>query len=79
MTVDFLNPLNTFYSYDVTNFVITQIVNNSVTANQDGLLLTVPLPANTTQFLRAALADFTYPVQQRVTLQVFYISLYPHQ
>ncbi len=52
MTVDFLNPLNTFYSYDVTNFVKAQIINNAVTANQDGLLLAVPLPGATTQFLK---------------------------
>ncbi len=79
MTVDFLNPLNTFYAYDVTNFIKTQIINNSITASQDGLLLTVPSPASSTSFNRAILADFSYPVQQRVTLQVYYISLYPHQ
>ncbi len=79
MTVDFLNPLNTIYSYDVTNFIKTQIINNSVTASQDGLLLEVPSPAGTTQFNRAVLADFSYPVEQRATLQVYYISLYPHQ
>ncbi len=79
MTVDFLNPLNTIYSYDVTNFIKTQIINTSVTASQDGILLEVPAPANTTQFNRAVLADFSYPVEQRATLQVYYISLYPHQ
>jgi hypothetical protein len=79
MTVDFLNPVNTFYSYDVTAFIKAQITNNSVTANQDGLMLATPPPASTTQFTRAVLADFSYPVLQRVTLQVFYISLYPHQ
>jgi Domain of unknown function (DUF4270) len=79
MTVDFLNPLNTFYAYDVTNFIKTQIINTSINANQTGLMLTVPPPASTTQFNRAVLADFTYPVLQRATLQVYYISLYPHQ
>ena len=79
MTVDFLDPKNTFYTYDVTNFIRSQITNNSFTANQDGLMLAAPFPASTSQFTRAVLADYSYPVLQRVTLQLFYISLYPHQ
>jgi hypothetical protein len=79
LKVDFFNPSNTFYAYDVTNFIKTQIVNSSITASQDGLMLAIPPPATITQFERAVLADFKYPVLQRVTLQVFYISLYPHQ
>ena len=79
MTVDYLHPLNTAYSYDVTNFVKAQITNHSVTAKDFGLMLSAPSPSNVTSFARAVLADGTYPVNQRVTLSVYYIALYPHQ
>jgi hypothetical protein len=79
MTVDYLHPLSTVYTYDVTNFVKAQITNNSITAKDFGLMLSSPSPANVNSFARAILADGTYPVNQRVTLSVYYIALYPHQ
>ena len=77
--LDYFHPLNTEYNYDVTNFVKAMIANTSVTGVQPGLMLSVPAPANTASFTRAVLADPTYPVAQRITLSVYYISLYPHQ
>ncbi|HXB94670.1 MAG TPA: hypothetical protein VNU70_05910, partial [Puia sp.] len=79
LALDYFHPLNTAYTYDVTNFVKQQIINTGVSTIQPGLMLTVPPPAGTTSFTRAVLADATYPVTQRVTLSVYYISLYPHQ
>ncbi|MDP4257210.1 MAG: DUF4270 family protein [Bacteroidota bacterium] len=79
LVVDYLNPQNTVYSYDITSFVKAQIVNSSQTASQNGLVLSMPPPDGETTFNRAVLADATYPVSQRVTLIVYYISLYPHQ
>ena len=79
LVLDYFHPLNTAYAYDVTNFVKQQITNTSTNGIQPGLILTVAPPAGTTSFTRAVLADATYPVSQRVTLSVYYISLYPHQ
>lgn len=78
LELDYFHPLNTAYVYDVTNFVKAEIANTTITGVQPGLMLSVPAPANTTTFTRAVLADPTYPVNQRVTLSVYYISLYPH-
>jgi hypothetical protein len=78
LVVDFLNPLNMFYTYDVTSFVKAQITNTDPTAKTNGLLLKMASPEGTTSFARAVLADATYPVNERVTLNVYYISLYPH-
>ena len=79
LTVNYLNPLNTVYTYDVTNFVKGQINNHSTTAKDFGLMLSSPSPANVNSFARVLLADGTYPVKQRVTLSVYYIALFPHQ
>jgi hypothetical protein len=79
LSLDYFHPLNTAYTYDVTNFVKQQITNTGITGIQPGLILTVAPPAGTASFTRAVLADATYPVSQRVTLSVYYISLYPHQ
>jgi hypothetical protein len=78
LNLDYFHPLNTAYVYDVTNFVNAVITNTTITGIQPGLILSVPAPASTTSFTRAVLADPTYPVNQRVTLSVYYISLYPH-
>ena len=78
LVVDYLNPLNMVYTYDVTAFVKTQITNTDPTALQNGVMLSMPSPSSTSSFARAVLADATYPVNQRVTLNVYYISLYPH-
>jgi hypothetical protein len=77
--IDYFNPLNSVYTYDVTNFVATQLTNPSPSATQTGLMLSIPAPANVTQFNRLVVADQTYPKNQQITLSVYYISLYPHQ
>jgi hypothetical protein len=79
LQLDYSNPLNTQYTYDVTSFIKTQILNQSATAAQTGLILSVPAPANTSAFNRLIVADQSWPVDRRVTLKVYYISLYPHQ
>jgi hypothetical protein len=79
LVLDYFNPLNTAYTYDVTNFVKVQITNPSPTASQTGLMLSVPAPANTAAFNRLMVADQTYPLTQQISLSVYYISLFPHQ
>jgi hypothetical protein len=78
MTVNYGAPLNTVYTYDVTNFIKAQILNTLPTAPDQGLMLNIPSPNNTNSFARAVLADRTAPVDQKVTLTVYYLSLYPH-
>jgi uncharacterized protein DUF4270 len=77
--LDYFNPLNTAYTYDVTSFVQAQLINASPAAQETGLLLDIPAPANVTSFNRLVVADQSYPVSQQVTLRIYYISLYPHQ
>ncbi len=79
LVLDYLNPLNVAYTYDVTGFIKAQInrIRLSTTAAQNGLMLSMPSPADITTFNRAVLADDSYPVTQRVTLNVYYISLLP--
>jgi len=79
LSLNYFAPLTTTYTYDVTAFVKTQITNNAANAADQGLILSVPSPANETDFRRLVLADQTYPVNQRVLLNVYYISLFPHQ
>jgi hypothetical protein len=78
LVLDYFNPLNTVYTYDVTNFVASQLINPSPVALQTGLMLTVPPPANNSSFQRLIVADQSFPVNQRITLSVYYISLFPH-
>jgi hypothetical protein len=78
LVLDYLNPLNTVYTYDVTNFVATQLINPSPAALQTGLMLSVPAPGNNSSFQRLIIADQSYPINQRITLSVYYISLFPH-
>jgi len=79
VTPNYLQPLLTQYTYDVTNFVAAQIVNTAQGANQVGLMLSIPAPANASQWRRLAIADQSFPTEQRIILSVYYISLYPHQ
>jgi Domain of unknown function (DUF4270) len=79
LVLDYFNPLNTVYSYDVTNFVAVQLTNPSPTALQTGMMLSVPPPNNVGAFNRLIIADQSYPINQRITLSVYYISLFPHQ
>jgi len=78
MTVNYSVPLNTVYTYDVTNFIKAQIVNVSPNATDQGIMLNTPPPASTNSFVRAILADGSTPINQRVTLTIYYLSLYPH-
>ena len=77
--IDYFNPLNSVYTYDVTNFVATQLTNPSPAASQTGLMLSIPAPANNAAFNRLIVADQTYPRTEQIILNVYYISLYPHQ
>ncbi|HEY6901699.1 MAG TPA: DUF4270 family protein [Puia sp.] len=79
LVVDYFNPLGVAYTYDVTAFVKQQIINNAANASQTGLLLSIPSPASDADFRRLIIADQSYPVNQRITLSVYYISLFPHQ
>ncbi|HEV2352736.1 MAG TPA: DUF4270 family protein, partial [Puia sp.] len=76
---NYLAPLQSTYTYDVTNFIATQITNTDQGANQSGLMLSIPSPGNLGSFRRLAIADQSFPTQQRIVLSVYYISLYPHQ
>lgn len=76
---NYLAPLQSTYTYDVTNFIANQITNTNQGASQEGLMLSVPSPANLGSFRRLAIADQSFPTQQRIVLSVYYISLYPHQ
>jgi len=76
---NYFAPLLSTYNYDVTNFVASQISNTAPGTNQVGLMLSTTSPANLSQWRRLAIADQSFPVQQRIILTVYYISLYPHQ
>ena len=77
--IDYFNTLNSVYTYDVTAFVASQLTNPSPAAAQTGLMLSIPAPANVSQFQRLIVADQSYPKTEEVILNVYYISLYPHQ
>ncbi|HVU97038.1 MAG TPA: DUF4270 family protein [Puia sp.] len=77
LQLDYFHPLNTVYSYDVTAYIKAALLNSSPTARQSGLMLTIP--SSNTAFNRLIIPDQTYPVDQRITLNIYYISLYPHQ
>ncbi|HEY4206155.1 MAG TPA: DUF4270 family protein [Puia sp.] len=78
MTVNYAIPQNTAYSYDVTNLIKTQILDVSVGAADRGVMLSVPSPNNVNSFARAVLADGNAVTTQKVTLSIYYLSLYPH-
>lgn len=77
--IDYFNPLSSAYTYDVTEFVASQLTNPSPAAAQTGLMLSLPAPANNSEFQRLIVADQSYPKTEQVILNVYYISLYPHQ
>jgi hypothetical protein len=79
LLLDYLQPLNTVYTYDVTSFVKAALINTSPVAPYTGIILGVPPPANTAAFNRLIIPDQSYPIDQRITLDIYYISLYPHQ
>ncbi|HVU55346.1 MAG TPA: DUF4270 family protein [Puia sp.] len=78
LVVNYAVPQNSAYTYDVTNFIKAQILDVSVGATDKGLMLSVPSPNNVNSFARAILADGNAPTTQKVTLSVYYLSLYPH-
>ena len=78
LSLNYFAPLTTAYTYDVTAFIKQQITNNASNAADQGLILSAPAPANVADFRRVVLADQTYQVSQRVLLNVYYISLFPH-
>ncbi|HEY4285771.1 MAG TPA: DUF4270 family protein [Puia sp.] len=78
LNVDYFNPQNAVYAYDVTSFVQAVITNNASNADSLGLILSVPPPNNVADFRRVVIADQSYQVNQRTTLSVYYISLFPH-
>ncbi|HEV3325080.1 MAG TPA: DUF4270 family protein, partial [Puia sp.] len=43
---NYFTPLQSTYTYDVTNFVASQIVNNNQGASQTGIMLSIPSPTN---------------------------------
>jgi Domain of unknown function (DUF4270) len=73
-----LQPSATAYTYDITTFIKAQLLNIGPTVNQFGIMLNVPSPNTYTGFQRLVIPDQTYPVNQRITLSLYYISLYPH-
>jgi hypothetical protein len=77
--IDYFNPLNSVYTYDVTAFVASQLTNPSPAASQTGLMLSIPAPANNAAFQRLIVADQSFPKTEQIILNVYYISLYPHQ
>jgi hypothetical protein len=79
LVTNYFAPLQSAYTYDVTNFVAAQITNKSPGSGQVGMLLSIPSPGNLSQWRRLAIADQSFPTQQRIILSVYYISLYPHQ
>lgn len=79
LALNYFLPLQTSYTYDVTNFVASQIVNTAPGADSNGLILSIPSPAGDATFKRLVIADQSYPANQRIILSVYYISLYPHQ
>ena len=79
LSLNYFYPLQTSYTYDVTNFVKSQIINTAPYANQTGVILSVPSPTGLASFNRLVLGDQSYPADQRLILSVYYISLFPHQ
>ncbi len=79
LSLDYFSPTTTNYTFDITTWMKSQIVNTSATANQQGIILEVPTPGNVGAFNRAVLADKSWPTSQRIMLRLYYISLYPHQ
>jgi hypothetical protein len=73
LVVDYLYGNSTEYDYDITAYIQQQIALSTV--NQNGLIINIPTGGNTT-FARAVLADNTAPVTQRISLKIYYVSLF---
>src|SRR5579862_741657 len=74
LVVDYIYGQNTFYSYDVTTYIKTIIQDPLI--NQDALILSMPVPLNTTTFNRAVFQNKRYTTADyHVSLKIYYISL----
>ena len=76
LITDYITGVNTSYSYDVTNYLKQQLTLNNNIFTQDGLMLSIPSPANYTSFDRVVLGDKNNK-NFSVQLIVYYIS-FPH-
>jgi hypothetical protein len=74
LVTDYITGQNTSYTYDVTNFIKQQV--GLPASSQNGLMLSVPSPANYTTMNRVVIGDQTNKVFN-ATLRVYYVSL-PH-
>jgi len=72
--IDYNGAGITTYSYDITNYIKQQVTLGG--NNTDGLLISLPSPANATSFDRAVFGDATNK-NYNITLNLYYISL-PH-
>jgi len=72
LSIDYLYGENTAYTYDVTNFVISEINTDAFTKN--GLLLLPPAPQYTTNFNRVAIGNMNNK-NGNIQLQIFYASV----
>jgi len=79
LVINWTVPINMVYTYDVTAFVKEWLANPSnAQINDLGLMLSVPPPGRESSFVRAVIADQSYPVNQRTYLSLYYISLNNH-
>jgi len=74
LVIDYLYGINTAYTYDVTPYIQQQIA--LTTVNENGLIMSTPSAVSNTDFSRVLLADKTFPVTQRISLKIYYVSLY---
>ena len=76
LITDYITGVNTSYTYDVTAFLKQQLTLNPDVFTQEGLMLSIPAPANYNSFNRVALGDKNNQ-NFSVQLVVYYIS-FPH-
>jgi len=77
LIVDYLYGTNTAYTYDITNFIQSQILLGNEYNSQNGLMLIYPAPAGYTSFNRAVIGDqFNPNNSNKVNLKIYYASYY---
>jgi len=74
LQVDYLYGINTAYTYDLTPYIQQQIA--LTTVNENGLIMNTPQTLSNTSFNRVVLADKSKPITQRISLKIYYVSLY---
>ncbi|MFY7651502.1 MAG: DUF4270 family protein, partial [Chitinophagaceae bacterium] len=72
LQVDYLFGINTFYTYDLSDYLKQQL--NSVTENAEGLLLVPPSPAFENQMHRVVVGD-SFNRENKIQLELFYIAV----